>query len=127
MRVVRRVAELRGDARLEVLGDDVLERLGLLVHAVPRHAEVLGEVELEQPVVAQDLERDALALGGQRARRGTGTWSTSPSSASFLTMLDADAGVTPQPRGEVVRRHRLAVGRAAAARRSPSRSPRRRC
>ena len=61
VRVVRRLAELGGDARLEVLGDHVLERLGLLVHAVPRHAEVLGEVELEQPVVAQHLERDALA------------------------------------------------------------------
>jgi hypothetical protein len=77
VRVVRRVAELGGDARLEVLGDHVLERLGLVVHAVPRHAEVLGEVELEQAVVAQHLERDALALVGQlhargraRARRG---------------------------------------------------------
>ena len=39
----------------------MLERLGLLVDAVPRHAEVLGEVELEQPVVAQHLQRDPLA------------------------------------------------------------------
>ena len=65
VRVVRRVAELGRDARLEVLGEHVLERLGLLVHAVPRHAELLGEVELEQPVVAQHLERDALAVGRQ--------------------------------------------------------------
>ena len=49
--------------RLEVLGEHVLERLGLLVHAVPRHAQVLGQIELEQPVVAQHLERHALALG----------------------------------------------------------------
>ena len=63
MRVVRRVAELGRDARLEILGEHVLERLGLVVHAVPGHAELLGEVELEQPVVAQHLERDALALG----------------------------------------------------------------
>ena len=62
VRVVRRVAELGRDARLEVLGEHVLERLGLLVHAVPRHAEVLGQVELEQPVVAQHLEREPLAL-----------------------------------------------------------------
>ena len=41
----------------------MLERLGLLVHAIPRHAEMLGQVELEQPVVAQHLERDPLALG----------------------------------------------------------------
>ena len=66
MRVVRRVAELGRDAPLEVLGEHVLERLGLLVHAVPRHAEVLGQVELEQAVVAQHLERQALALRGQR-------------------------------------------------------------
>ena len=63
VRVVRRVAELGRDPRLEVLGDDVLERLGLLVHAVPRHAELLDEVELEQAVVAQHLERHLLALG----------------------------------------------------------------
>ena len=69
MRVVRRVAELGGDARLEVLGEHVLERLGLLVHAVPRHAEVLGEVELEQAVVAQDLQRDALAVRRSARRR----------------------------------------------------------
>ena len=58
MRVVRRVAELGGDQLLELLGEDVLEHLGLVVDAVPRHPEALGEVELEQPVVAQHLERD---------------------------------------------------------------------
>jgi hypothetical protein len=36
VRVVRRVAELRRDARLEVLRENVLERLGLLVDAIPR-------------------------------------------------------------------------------------------
>ena len=40
----------------------MLERLGLLVHAVPRHAELLDEVELEQAVVAQHLERHLLAV-----------------------------------------------------------------
>ena len=44
----------------------MLEHLGLVVDAIPRHAERLGEVELEQAVVAQHLERDALAVGGQR-------------------------------------------------------------
>ena len=39
----------------------MLEHLGLLVDPIPRHAERLGEVELEQAVVAHDLERDALA------------------------------------------------------------------
>ena len=59
MRVVRRVAELGGDQLLELLGEHVLEHLGLLVHAVPRHAEALDEVQLEQPVMAHHLERDA--------------------------------------------------------------------
>ena len=42
--VVRRVAELGRDPLLEVLGQHVLEHLGLLVDPVPRHAEVLGQV-----------------------------------------------------------------------------------
>ena len=59
VRVDRRVSELGRDQRLEVLGEDVLEHLGLGVHAVPGHAERLGEVALQQPVVADHLERDA--------------------------------------------------------------------
>ena len=58
----RRVAELGGDQLLELLGEDVLEHLGLGVHAIPRHAERLGEVELEQAVVAD-------APRARRARR----------------------------------------------------------
>ena len=65
VRVDRRVAELGRDQRLELLGEDVLEDLGLGVHAIPGHVERLGEVELEQAVVADDLERDPLAVGGQ--------------------------------------------------------------
>ena len=65
MRVDGRIAELGGDERLELLGEDVLEDLGLGVDAIPRHVERLGEVELEQAVVADDLERHALAVGGQ--------------------------------------------------------------
>ena len=61
MRVDRRVAELGGDELLELLGEDVLEHLGLRVHAVPRQAELLGEEELEQAVVAQHLQRELLA------------------------------------------------------------------
>ena len=62
MGIVRRITELGRDPRLDVLGERVLERLGLLVHAVPGYAQVLGQVELEQPVVAHHLEREALAL-----------------------------------------------------------------
>ena len=120
--VVGGVAELGGDARLEVLGDDVLERLGLVVHAVPRHAEVLGEVELEQPVVAQHLERDALAGPGQLDAlvgdvRGE---------AALGELLDhrrrrrgRDARAARTARWSRPRRRR-----GARARRSPSRSPR---
>ena len=63
MRIVRRVAELVRDPLLELLARSVLEHLGLFVHAVPRHAERLRQVELEQPVVAQHLERDLLPRG----------------------------------------------------------------
>src|SRR5581483_6522159 len=60
MGVERGLSELGGDQLLELLGDVVLQHLGLGVHAVPRHAELLGEEELDQPVVADHLERDPL-------------------------------------------------------------------
>ena len=65
VRVAAGLAELRGDAVLEPLGDVVLQAVGLRVHLVPRHAEVLDEVELQQAVVAQHLERDRLAARRQ--------------------------------------------------------------
>ena len=68
MRVVRREAELLVDPRLELLGDHVLESVGLVVHRVDGDAERLGQVLLEQAVVADDLERDLRALR-PRARR----------------------------------------------------------
>ena len=49
---------------LELLGDVVLEHLGLGVDAVLGHAERLGEVGLDQAVVADHLERDPLAARG---------------------------------------------------------------
>ena len=65
VRVEPRVAELLGDPPLELLRDVVLEHLGLVVDAIPRHLERLGEEGLDQPVVADHLERDALAGRGQ--------------------------------------------------------------
>ncbi len=65
MRIDGGVAQARGDQLLELLGEHVLEHLGLGVHAVPGHPELLGEEQLEQPVVAQHLERDAAPLLGQ--------------------------------------------------------------
>ena len=60
------IAEPGGDQLLEFFGQDVLEHLRLLVHAVPGDAKALGEVELEQAVMAQNLERDPPAIFGQR-------------------------------------------------------------
>ena len=66
VRVVRGVAELGRDQLLELLGEHVLEHLGLLVDAIPRHAQALDQVELEQPVVADHLERHAPAGVGEQ-------------------------------------------------------------
>ncbi len=63
--VDRGMAQLGRDQRLEVVGEDVLEHLSLGVNAVPGHAEDIGQVALEQPVVADDLEGDPPAVLGQ--------------------------------------------------------------
>ena len=62
MGVGRGLAETSGDQPLEVLGEHVLEDLGLLVDPIPRHPELLREKQLQQPVMAQNLERHAPAL-----------------------------------------------------------------
>src|SRR5918995_458122 len=50
------------------LEDDVrvLETVGLVVDVVDAHAQRLRQVQLQQPVVADDLDRDAFAGGRQR-------------------------------------------------------------
>ena len=94
MRVVRRESERAVDARLELFGDDVLEPVRFVVDVVDVHAERLREIQLEQPVVADHLERDALArLREMRPRYGSCV--NSSSAASFFTIADADAGATP--------------------------------
>lgn len=65
VRTGRRVAEEFVDARLEILGDDVLEPLRLLVDLVPLVAERLHQVALQQAVVADHLQGDLLAALGQ--------------------------------------------------------------
>ena len=52
MRVVRRKAELRVELRFELLREGVLEPVGLCVHLVDGEAQAIGEVALEQPMVA---------------------------------------------------------------------------
>jgi hypothetical protein len=66
MRVAARIAELLGDDPLQILGDVVLEHLGLRVDSVPRHPERLREIRLQQPVMADHLQCNALAGGGER-------------------------------------------------------------
>ncbi len=65
MRVERRVAELRRDQLLQLLGEDMLEHFRLGVDFVPAHPQALDEKELEQPVVADDLEGDETSALGQ--------------------------------------------------------------
>ena len=69
VRVELGVAELGGDPLGELVGEHVLEQLGLLVDEVPGDVEHLDEEQLEQAVVAQRPQRDAAALLGERARR----------------------------------------------------------
>ena len=66
MRIALREAERSVDARLDLLGQVVLEAIRLGVHLVPAEAERLHQVQLEQPVVPDDLERDALARDRER-------------------------------------------------------------
>jgi hypothetical protein len=63
--VVRGEPERAVDPRLELFRDHVLEPVGLVVDRVDVQPERLGEVELEQAVVADHFERNALARGGQ--------------------------------------------------------------
>ena len=63
---MRREAERLVDARLELLREDVLELVRLRMDVLDVEPERLRQVELEEPVVADDLDRDPLARGGQR-------------------------------------------------------------
>ena len=66
MGIARRVAERGGDAGFELVGDVMLEALGLGVDLVPLVAERFGQIELQQAVVADDAQGDLFAGGGQR-------------------------------------------------------------
>jgi len=60
-----RVAQVFGDALHEPLRDSVFQPLGLDVHLVPAKAQGLDQKQLEQPVIAHDLQGDALPGGRQ--------------------------------------------------------------
>ena len=95
MRVVPRVAERLRDPLLELLGDVVLEHLGLVVDAVPWHAQHVGQIRLEQAVVADHLERNALALVGQERAAVAARGSTRPISSMRFSIEVTDPGETP--------------------------------
>ena len=63
MRISGRIAEERIHTRFELIGDMMLQLFGLVVHLIPGISQRFGQIELEQPVVAHDFERDALAGG----------------------------------------------------------------
>jgi hypothetical protein len=65
MGVVRRIAERRVDARLDLFRKRVLEPVGLGVNGIDLESECLGEVLLQQPVVPDHLDRDLPARGGE--------------------------------------------------------------
>jgi hypothetical protein len=65
VRIVRRRAERLVDERLERFGESVLEAIGLGMNGVEPELERLGQVELEETMVTEQLERDALAVTGQ--------------------------------------------------------------
>src|SRR5690242_5268317 len=65
VRIVSGEAERPVDSRLQLLGEDVLEPVGFVMDVVDVKTEGLGQIELEQAVVADDLDRDALTGGCQ--------------------------------------------------------------
>ena len=65
VRIEGRVAELDGDRLLQLLRDDVLEPFRLRVDLIPAHAQALGQIQLEQAMMAQHLQRHPPARLGQ--------------------------------------------------------------
>src|SRR6185437_7562663 len=68
MRTGSRMTQQLVDPILELLADVVLQPFGFLVHVVPREAHRAYEIELQQPVMPDDLERHLLAGFGELDR-----------------------------------------------------------
>ncbi len=95
MRIHRGVPQARGDQLLELLGEDVLEDLGLGVHPIPAHPELLGQEQLDQAVVAQHLKRHRATLVGQ-PHAAIGLVLDQPHLVSLRTIAETEPGVTPR-------------------------------
>ena len=86
----------------------MLEHLGLGMHAIPGHPELLGEEQLEQAVMAQHLQRDSPALVGQ-AHTVIGLVLDDPDLGQLAHHPRHRSGCHPEPRREIVRRDRRAA------------------
>ena len=100
----------------------MLEHLGLVVHAVPRHAQRGREEGLEQPVVAQHLERQPAPLVRQ-LHALVGAVRGEPELVQLADHARGGGGRHAQALGQRVRAHGP-VERGPGARRSPWRNPR---
>ena len=58
MGIEGRVAQARGDTRLKFFRNHMLERLGFVVNFVPAITERLDQVQLDQAMMAHNLERE---------------------------------------------------------------------
>ena len=101
MRIDGGVSELGRDQLLEVLGEDVLEHLGLVVDAVPGHPESVREEALDQAVMADDLECDAPSVLGE-AHAAVGDMGDHPELAEPLEHGRDRARRDPQALGQGV-------------------------
>ena len=109
MRVVCRIAERLVDSLLELHGDHVLEAVGLVVDVVDVEPEGVCQVQLEQAMVADHLERH---LGARRCEARA-------SAAVGLVLEQVEHGELLEHHGRRGRRHALVVrdggdGRATA-------------
>jgi hypothetical protein len=86
----------------------VLEHLGLGVHPVPGHPELLREKQFEQAVMAQHLQRHAPALVGE-PHPVIGLVLDDPDLGQLADHPRHRAGRHPKPRREIVRRDRRAA------------------
>ncbi len=96
MRVKPWVAQLYGDAFLKPFRDEMFEPLRFLMNLFDRVVEHFMEKSLDEAMVAQDLQRTALARGDRSTPRCF-SYSTKGDGeeASFCNILVTEAGATP--------------------------------
>src|SRR5690625_3506248 len=95
MRVELRVAQRIGDAVLELLTDVVLQFLRLVMHLEPAVTERFLQVRLDEPVMADRLQRDLTARSGQ-ARTGVRLVVNESQAAQFAQHAGDAGGTDPE-------------------------------